>query len=438
MGLSYNQVGFDLAISPNINTAQLFLSVEGHHRSGNDRHHTLLGTYLVTGNTLLCHISLSGFWHIKIYHVNSISYIFPTINSNKPLYLNKMFPIPKQKTSMFDQAGLRINSPGDDRNQGSRASQTNTMPNAIDTSGNHDHGRPEGQERRQGNGKLKNRGKNHGKARWNNGQNNRHQKQHNQGHGHGHQNPQPHAQYPMIYSQHDQQGYYQTPNGYYPPGYHQQAFQQHAQQINAYSLGQNLNPNVEATVQNAFEQSKYVHGRNQSRHLGLSPSQQQALEEQKCHPNPSRSSMSSQGPYPYAQANRDFHGSNDPFQYQHDAVTSARNHMIAYHQQAHMNALAYQQMQPRVRQVAEGVWEMVMPNGYVQYWYEPQPVVMRAQAVEYVPLGGAGVSAMAAAPVSVMGNHDEEEDDLDGADRMTENGEAEGEKDIDGNTVEGN
>lgn len=82
-----------------------------------------------------------------------------------------------------------------------------------------------------------------------------------------------------------------------------------------------------------------------------------------------------------------------------------------------MKAMAHHQMQPRFRQVSEGVWEMVMPNGFVQYWYELQPCAIRAEAAEYVPSGYVGTSAVAVGPVApggAIGANEEEEEDGEG------------------------
>lgn len=220
----------------------------------------------------------------------------------------------------------------------------------------------------------------------------------------------------MTYFQDGRQGYYQFPATGYPSGYDPQSSQQQVQQFDPYSLGYNSNMSIETMTQNTIEQSKYVHGRNRSRHLGLSPSQQRAFEEQKYQPNRSRYSSSSQETNPYALATPALQNTNpyaragytlanvDLFQYQHGANNDARNFVNAYYQQAHWNALLHQQMQPRsIQKVGEGVWEMMMPNGNAQYWYEPRPFVLRAEAAEYVPLNARMGLVVAAGPVVVVG-----------------------------------
>ncbi|RDI85891.1 Serine/threonine-protein kinase [Venturia inaequalis] len=309
---------------------------------------------------------------------------------------------------MSDPIGLGISLPENDRNQSSNASQTNTTAKTSNRNGNQNHDRPEGQESRQEIGRSKNHGKNHGRARWNNVRNNRHQQQQNHGNFYHPQNRQPYQQLPMAYSQHSQQGYHQAPDAYYPR-HHQPIPQQQQQMQNIHLnyLGYDSNLSSKTAVQNAFEESKYAHGRNRSRHLGLPAFQQQALEQQKYHLSQSRYYSSSQKTNPYtligsfpqdrnscAHASQDLPEINDAFQYQRNAIDSAR---------ARLNAAAHQQMQPHVKLVGEGIWETMTQDGTAHYWYEPQPFVMRAEAAVYVPRN-AGVGLVATGPVGVTGS----------------------------------
>ncbi|QDS72121.1 hypothetical protein FKW77_003797 [Venturia effusa] len=292
--------------------------------------------------------------------------------------------------------------------------QTNTTSTMFDSNGNRNHNYDglEDQIRQRGHGKGKKRGKNHGKPCWNKG---RH-KQHKQGHGHG------------TDLQNGEQ-YYQAANAYYPQDHYQQGYLQQSQPVNTYYLGgYDRNLSAETTEQNGFEEGKYSHGRNRPRHLGLSPAEQQALEVHKYHPEQSHLVFNTQETNPYGYASPpsheaypyapEFHVStnDDPFQYQVNSITNARINLNAYHQQAYLDALAYQQMQPRVRQIHEGVWEMNMPDGFVRYWYEPRPFVLRAQAEEYVPVGSAKVVGTGSGTVSGggLGTICEEEEGGDG------------------------
>ncbi|TLD32347.1 Serine/threonine-protein kinase [Venturia nashicola] len=352
---------------------------------------------------------------------------------------------------MSGPTGSRVGFQKIDQKQISNAPQTKNIPTAMNKNGNQQHSRSEGREDHQSNGKWKKRGKRHG---WKNGRGRNNYRQRRENHNHDnvfHDNGQPHDHFPVAQNQHNQHTYYQPANPYYLPGYYQQVSEHQVQQIGPYDIGYDSNLSARAMTKNAFKQSKYVQGRNRSHHLGLSPSQQQAFEQEKYHPNPSRPTFSSQETNPYALASPSFQDTypyaqetqvsahDDLFQHQQNVISNARAHMNVYHQQAHMNTLVYQQMQPRARQVGEGGWEMAMPNGNVRYWYEPQPYVLRVQAAEYVP-GIAGVSSVAVvfvAPGEGIGTDDDDDDDVvvgedgDGLEVMMENAEADREETAD-------